>query len=154
MKKVCAFVVLCGIPLTLVVADSKTSVVPEKEQQIAQEKHMDGPKENKGLKAELLGSVDLGKEFEGMQGRELRARMITIEPGGMVAVHQHDSRPGLAFILEGEVLEHRNDSKESVLRGKGQIVFENTGVTHWWKNQSKSMVKALVVDIIKSETKK
>jgi hypothetical protein len=38
--------------------------------------------ETKGVTAELLATVDLGPEIEGMAGRQLRMRMVTIEPGG------------------------------------------------------------------------
>lgn len=36
----------------------------------------------KGVTVKSLSSVDLGPEIEGMAGRELRMRMVTIEPGG------------------------------------------------------------------------
>ena len=39
--------------------------------------------ETKGVSVKLLTTVDLGPEIEGMAGRELRMRMVTIEPGGV-----------------------------------------------------------------------
>jgi len=41
-----------------------------------------GAPETKGVTVELLATVDLGPEIEGMAGRELRMRMVTVEPGG------------------------------------------------------------------------
>ena len=38
--------------------------------------------ETKGVTAALL-NVNLGPEMEGMAGRQLRMRMVTIEPGGV-----------------------------------------------------------------------
>ena len=38
--------------------------------------------ETKGVTVKLLATVDLGPEIEGMAGRQLRMRMVTIEPGG------------------------------------------------------------------------
>jgi len=35
--------------------------------------------ETKGVTVKLLASVDLGPEIEGMAGRQLRMRMVTIE---------------------------------------------------------------------------
>ena len=32
----------------------------------------------------LLSTTDLGPEIEGMAGRQLRMRMVTIEPGGVI----------------------------------------------------------------------
>ena len=37
--------------------------------------------ETKGVTVKLLATVDLGAEIEGMAGRQLRMRMVTIEPG-------------------------------------------------------------------------
>jgi len=43
-----------------------------------------------GVAAKLLATVDLGPEIEGMAGRQLRMRMVTIEPGGYFGpVHDH-----------------------------------------------------------------
>jgi hypothetical protein len=39
--------------------------------------------ETKGVTVKLLAAVDLGPEIEGMEGRQLRMRMVTIEPGGV-----------------------------------------------------------------------
>jgi hypothetical protein len=51
--------------------------------------------ETKGVAAELLAKVDLGPEIEGMAGRQLRMRMVTIEPGGVFGpIHDHKDRPG------------------------------------------------------------
>jgi hypothetical protein len=52
--------------------------------------------ETKGVTTDLLATVDLGPEIEGMAGRQLRMRMVTIEPGGVFGpVHDHRGRPEL-----------------------------------------------------------
>lgn len=129
-------------------------VVPDAERDIALQRNISGPTENKGIGTiTLLGTVELGDEFPTTAGRQLRARKLIILPGGIVAVHQHDARPGMAYILEGEIVEHRNDQPEPIVRKPGAVAFEKTGVVHWWENQSSAPVKALVVDIIKPEQK-
>ena len=40
--------------------------------------------ETKGVTAELLTTVDLGPEIEGMAGRQLRMRLFTFEPGAVL----------------------------------------------------------------------
>lgn len=134
--------------------ESSDSVVPQQERKIAQDLKATGPKENKGIAVTQLGNVSLEGELHGVTGKILRAREITIEPGGVVAVHQHDGRPGLAYILEGEVYEHRDDETGSVLRKPGAISFEKTGVTHWWENKGDQKMRALVVDIVPAEAPK
>ena len=60
--------------------------------------------ETKGVSAELLGTVDLGPEIEGMAGRQLRMRLVTFEPGAVYGpVHDHVDRPGIVYILQGTI---------------------------------------------------
>src|SRR4029078_1519477 len=55
------------------------------------------PKDNKGFKASKTTVVDLAPEIEGMQGRQLRLRLLAIEPGGHIAVHSHKNRPAVVY---------------------------------------------------------
>lgn len=49
--------------------------------------------ETKAVMVELLGTVDLGPEIAGMTGRQLRMRMVTIDPGGVFGpLHDHVAR--------------------------------------------------------------
>jgi hypothetical protein len=65
--------------------------------------------ETRGVAVELLATVDLGPEIEGMEGRQLRLRMVTIEPGGVFGpVHDHERRPGTVYILQGTITDHRD----------------------------------------------
>ncbi|MBS0318768.1 MAG: cupin, partial [Proteobacteria bacterium] len=58
--------------------------------------------ETKGVTVKLLSTLDLGPEIEGMAGRQMRMRMVTIEPGGVFGpVHDHVDRPGIVYILQG-----------------------------------------------------
>ena len=52
--------------------------------------------ETKGATSEVLATVDLGPEIEGMAGRQLRMRMVNIEPGGVfgrLRPARNDHRP-------------------------------------------------------------
>lgn len=46
-----------------------------------------------GVTDVTLGAIDLGKQPAHIEGRELRFRKLTIEPGGIVPWHSHDDRP-------------------------------------------------------------
>lgn len=128
---------------------ASAQVVPEHEHDISRREGVDGPTANRGIEAvKSLGHVSLKGEIDNPDERILRAREIVIAPGGVVAVHQHDQRPGLAYILEGELVEHRNDADQPLLRGPGAISFEKTGVTHWWENRGEINARAIVVDIV------
>lgn len=95
-----------------------------------------------------LGGQPLGAEFPALQGRELRLREITVAPGGSIALHRHDHRPGVAYILEGQMTERRGPSFSPRVFGPGQVAFEGHGVTHWWRNEGTTPSRALVVDIV------
>jgi quercetin dioxygenase-like cupin family protein len=135
-------------------AESSKSVVPASELKIAQDLEADGPTETIGIESsKVLGTISLAGEFAGTENHMLRVREVTVLPGGQVAVHQHNSRPGAAYILEGELVEHRNDSESPITRATGSVALEKTGTIHWWKNESTAKAKVLVVDIVSNDTK-
>ena len=128
------------------------SVAPQSEHDIATRKKLAGPTENKGISSvKLLGAQNLGNDFAAMRGHMLRAREIVIEPGGVIAIHEHNARPGVAYILEGEVIEHRNDQPQPIKHSAGSTAFETSGVAHWWENRSNKSVRALVVDVLSEQ---
>lgn len=127
-------------------------VVPEAEKMRAQELLADGPTETSGIGGvELLGSVSLDGEFDSSDGLTMRVRELVINPGGIVAVHQHDNRPGVAYIIEGEMTEHRSSEDAGIVKPAGAVAMERSGVTHWWENTGSTAARALVVDIIPAE---
>lgn len=74
--------------------------------------------ETKGVTVELLSVVDLGPEIEGMEGRQLRMRLVTMEPGAVYGpVHDHIDRPGIVYILEGTITDAPPTSLISVRDG-------------------------------------
>jgi quercetin dioxygenase-like cupin family protein len=126
-----------------------TAVVPPAEHDKAQRRKSRGPAANSGIESvKVLGTVPLAGEVEGAGGRVLRARELLIAPGGVVAVHQHDQRPGVAYILEGEMTEFRGEKAEPIVHKAGSTALEWSGVTHWWENRSDKPARALVVDIV------
>ena len=123
------------------------AVIPEAEQQAA---HGMAPSETRNVAALDLGALDLSKEFRALEGRVLRARLITIDPGGSVAWHEHQQRPGVAYLLRGTLLEIRDegDGQSTIVRRPGDAVFESTGVRHGWTNADSVPATALVIDLI------
>jgi len=140
-----AFMLACGPkkePATAVVPD----VVPVEERTQQQ-----GPTESRGISAvENLGVIDLRTEFTGFEEQTiLRIRRLTVDSGGAVAEHTHQFRPGIAYILTGEIVEVRGE--EEVLKKAGDHALEATGTTHWWENRSDAPSQAVVVDILVPE---
>lgn len=105
--------------------------------------------ETKGVTVELLATVDLGPEIEGMAGRQLRMRMVTIEPGGVFGpIHDHKGRPGTVYILQGAITDHRNGVATDYGPGVGWPEDRNT--THWLENRGAIPAVEISVDIVQS----
>src|SRR3954451_533133 len=74
----------------------------------------------RGVDVRLLGTVDLTAEIEGTEGRQLRMRIVTIEPGGVFGpAHGHAGRPGLVYVLEGTITDHRDGVETDYGPGPG-----------------------------------
>ena len=108
------------------------------------------PAKTRQVRVESLGALGLAKEFKALKGRELRARRITILPGGSVAWHEHHQRPGVAYMLSGTLVEYREDNAgvRAIERRAGDAVFESSGVLHGWRNTSSTKATAVVIDLV------
>jgi len=106
--------------------------------------------ETKGVTTELIATVDLGPEIEGMAGRELRMRMVTIEPGGVFGpLHDHKDRPGIVYVLQGMITDHRDGVATDYGPGVGWPEDRNT--THWLENRGTVPAVEISVDIVRHE---
>jgi len=102
-----------------------------------------------GLSDVTLGSIDLSKQPAHIEGRELRFRKLTIEPGGIVPWHSHDDRPALIFVEQGEIVEYASNCEVPITHKAGDIRPEVYGTSHWWKNLGKETVILYVGDVRK-----
>lgn len=104
--------------------------------------------ETTGVTATLLVTVDLGPEIEGMEGRQLRMRMVTIEPGGVFGpVHDHKGRPGVVYILQGTITDHRDGIAREYGPGVGWPEDRNT--THWLENRGPVPAVEISIDVVR-----
>jgi quercetin dioxygenase-like cupin family protein len=102
-----------------------------------------------GVSDVTLGSIDLGKQPAHIEGRELRFRKLTIEPGGIVPWHSHDDRPALIFVQQGEIVEYASNCEVPITHKAGDIRPEMFGTSHWWKNLGNETVILYVGDVRK-----
>lgn len=98
-----------------------------------------------GVTITPLVAVDLGPEIEGMAGRQLRARKITLAPGGYFALHSHKDRPGTVYVLEGKITETRNGVVKEY--GPGDSWFENKETNHRVENKGTTPAVFVAVDV-------
>jgi len=110
------------------------------------------PKGNKGLTVAAKQSIELGPEIENMNNRQLRMRVLTIEPGGHIGKHSHKGRPAEAYVLSGVDTVTYADGTQKVLKA-GDTTFGNKDTTHWHQNNGTEPVVLLVVDVFNNEKK-
>jgi len=103
--------------------------------------------ETSGVAVQELATVDLAREIEGMAGHELRMRMVTIEPGGVFGpIHDHRGRPGIVYIVQGTITDHRNGVATDYGPGVGWP--EGRDTVHWLENRGTSPAVEISVDIV------
>jgi quercetin dioxygenase-like cupin family protein len=106
--------------------------------------------ETRGVTSELLAAVDLGPEIEGMAGRQLRMRMFTFEPGAVFGpIHDHVGRPGIVYILQGTITDHRDGVATDYGPGVGWP--EDRSTRHWLENRGTSPAVEISVDLVTHE---
>jgi quercetin dioxygenase-like cupin family protein len=103
--------------------------------------------ESRGVTVELLGTVELADEIEGMAGRQLRMRKVTMEPGAVFGpIHDHVGRPGTVYILQGTITDHRDGVETDYGPGLGWPEDRNT--IHWLENRGTEPAVEISVDIV------
>jgi quercetin dioxygenase-like cupin family protein len=104
--------------------------------------------ETRGITSEVLATVDLGPEIEGLEGRELRMRLVTMEPGGVYGpLHDHVDRPGLVYILQGTITDIRDGVETEYGPGVGWP--EDRATVHWLENRGSIPAVEISVDIVR-----
>jgi quercetin dioxygenase-like cupin family protein len=104
------------------------------------------PTENKGVKISPPTVLDLGEEI-GVDGRQLRMRVVTLEPGGVVAQHSHKGRPTVAYLVQGTLSEHREGADHEYQQGQSWTEDHNT--VHWAENKGSTPAIVIAVDVFK-----
>ena len=108
-----------------------------------------GP-ETQGVDVRLLTSLDLGPEIEGMDGRELRMRLVTLQPGATFGPeHDHRDRPGTVYVLQGTITDHRDGVATDYGPGLGWPEDRNT--RHWLENRGTVPAIEISVDVVRHD---
>jgi quercetin dioxygenase-like cupin family protein len=102
--------------------------------------------ETQGVTVSHLAAVDLGPEIEGLAGRQLRMRIVTIEPGGVLGpMHDHKGRPGVVYILQGTITDHRDGVAREYGPGVGWP--EDKDTLYWLENRGTTAAIEISDDI-------
>jgi quercetin dioxygenase-like cupin family protein len=106
------------------------------------------PTENAGQSEQLLRSLDLTNEMDSTRDRPLRMRKITLQPGGVLGLHNHVDRPAVTYLLQGQMTYHQ-DGKPDLVANPGEGFAEGRATTHWAESTGKVPAVWIAVDIPK-----
>jgi quercetin dioxygenase-like cupin family protein len=106
------------------------------------------PAQTVGQSEELLRSLDLTDELDSSKGRPLRMRKLTLQPGGVLGLHNHVDRPAITYLLQGEVTYHQEGKPAQTVRPGGGFA-EGRATTHWAENTGTVPAVWIAVDIPK-----
>jgi quercetin dioxygenase-like cupin family protein len=104
------------------------------------------PQQNVGQSDELLRTLDLTAELASTKGRTLRMRKVTLQPGGVLGLHNHVDRPAITYFLQGQVTYH-SDGKPDNVANPGGGFAEGRATTHWAENTGSVPAVWIAVDI-------
>lgn len=107
-----------------------------------------GDHKNIGVKRKTLAVIDLSK-WRTVGDLRLRTRRLTIPVGGVVPTHEHDDRPSIVYILQGEIIEHSTLCSVPILHRAGEWTPEfGPGHAHWWENKGAVEVVLTSSDVV------
>lgn len=116
--------------------------------QIASGANQGGPTAHSGANDTVLSMIDLAEESIAAEDRLFRMRRLEIQPGGEIAMHSHEDRPALIYVVQGEIYEYASTCATPILHKAGEISTETHDVAHWWKNESDQVVILISADIL------
>jgi quercetin dioxygenase-like cupin family protein len=104
------------------------------------------PADYKLVTEDVLASIDLAKEVDSVQDRELRLSRTTIAPGGHVGLHTHQGDPTIVYLLSGLLTNHHDDGTAERFH-EGQVFAEFGPRAHWVENPGSAPVILIVANI-------
>jgi quercetin dioxygenase-like cupin family protein len=106
--------------------------------------------ETDGVTVELLSTIDLGQEIDGMAGLQFRMRLVTMQPGAVFGpLHDHKGRPGMVYVMQGTITDHRNGVATEYGPGVGWP--EDKDTFHWLENRGPTPAVEVSVDIVRPQ---
>jgi quercetin dioxygenase-like cupin family protein len=91
------------------------------------------PTEYKGVEESVLAALDLAKEIDSVENRELRVSRAIVAPGGHIGLHSHQGDPTIVYVLDGVLTNHHDDGTTEEFRS-GQVFAEFGPRSHWVEN--------------------
>jgi len=104
------------------------------------------PADYKGVTESVLATIDLAKEIDTVENRELRVSRAVIAPGGHIGLHTHQGDPTIVYVLAGVLTNHHDDGTTEQFR-PGQVFVEFGPRSHWVENDAPTPVSFIAANI-------
>ena len=108
------------------------------------------PTDYKGVKESVLAAIDLAKEIDSVENRELRVSRATVAPAGHIGLHSHRGDPTIVYVLAGILTNHQENGTTEEFRS-GQVFAEFGPRSHWVENNGPTPVTFIVANIHRRE---
>jgi quercetin dioxygenase-like cupin family protein len=108
------------------------------------------PTDYKGVKESVLAAIDVAKEIDSVEDRELRVSRAIVVPGGHIGLHSHQGDPTIVYVLEGVLTNHHDDGTTDEFRS-GQVFAEFGPRSHWVENAGAAPVVFIAANIHRRE---
>ena len=92
--------------------------------------------------------LDLSDELDSTRGRPLRLRKLTLQPGGVLGLHDHVDRPAVGYLLQGQMTYHPDGKPAQVINPGGSFA-EGRATTHWAESTGNVPAVWIAADIPK-----
>ncbi len=92
------------------------------------------PRERKGVTIATPAVLDLGTIVDSIPGRQLVLRQFTVEPAGVLPMHNHANSPGVARVLQGTMTIHAENGTITEYKA-GENFSVGKDDTHWEENR-------------------
>jgi quercetin dioxygenase-like cupin family protein len=80
--------------------------------------------------------------------RAVRLRRLTVQPGGIIAWHDHGAVQGMALLISGEMVELRNTCLDPITYRAGDVAREDAATAHSWRNETDEIAVVLVAHVV------
>jgi len=104
------------------------------------------PTDYKLVSEDVLAAIDLAKEIDSVEGRELRLSSAVIAPGGQVGLHSHRGDPTIVYMLSGVLTNHHDDGTTEEFHA-GEAFAEYGPRSHWVENRGSAPARFIVANI-------
>ena len=108
------------------------------------------PTDYNGVEESVLAAIDLAKEIDGVENRELRVSRATVAPAGHIGLHSHRGDPTIVYVLAGILTNHQDNGTTEEFRS-GQVFAEFGPRLHWVENTGPTPVTFIVANIHRRE---